>query len=451
MELEYLHVDMFYGIWIHLSISEKYALFTMNRNLKLLCTECFSLDHHLNLMYGSPYPGNYLTNRVNLDRMSLLRLRNLLDLMPNIMEVKFHLLSTDNLILQNYFSQVLILILNYYPSLTKLYCDDIVLSRHHLTYFVPLADSIKFLGFNIISYLFKDDIRTFLTQFTNLQSLRCNRLRIQQRTLQRELYPISLPLFPESLSKFTFYGLIRNSISDFIQYPSSILDFSIFPTTFLPLPYSPDSFSCLLSMTNLIILSIPHTNITDDQLLLIRQNLPNITSLNVGACFNLTEYGFCQFPLFTNLQKLSVSYLSVPYDILLDLTVQTLDVSHSHYDIVKPFHLILGIPTLKSIMYDNTGCVCPECCFLQHVLLDHDVATFRNNWPALNRSILIFVQQDDYHLYHFDHALGSMPRVTICDYTHPLAPKFFVDMYTYYRNLYFSTPYNSHSDSSDEN
>ena len=46
-----------------------------------------------------------------------------------------------------------------------------------------------------------------------------------------------------------------------------------------------------------------------------------------------------------------------------------------------------------------------------------------------------------------------MPRVTICDYTHPLGPDFFVEMYIYYRNLYISTPYNSPSniDSSDEN
>ena len=145
-------------------------------------------------------------------------------------------------------------------------------------------------------------------------------------------------------------------------------------------------------MPNLTVLTIPHTNITDDQLTLIRQNYPNIISLNVGACFSLTEFGFSQLPLFTNLQKLSVSYLSVPHDILLELRVQVLDVSHSHYVIVKPFHLILGIPTLLSLMYDNTGCVSPECSFIQHLLLNHNVATFRTNWNRINRSILLFVQ-----------------------------------------------------------
>ena len=163
MELEYLHIDMFCNIWIHLGIAEKYSLFTMNSTLHSLCTESFSRDRHLNLTYGSHYPGILSTNRVNLDRMSPACLRNLFHLVPSIVEVKFHLASTDNLILQNYFSQVLILVLSYYPDLTTLYCDDIVLSRHHLSYFVPLAASLQFLRFNIIFYQFKDDVISFLS------------------------------------------------------------------------------------------------------------------------------------------------------------------------------------------------------------------------------------------------------------------------------------------------
>ena len=447
LTLDDLPFDAFYYLWRYLSLRDKFSLAKVNTRLNRLSSDSFSITRCLELLYrrsSAFLPG---ITRLCINRVPDSGVENLFRHLSDLEKLSLRFIYDTDFATQQHYSKILIHALKHCCKLTSLTCDNLTLNRDHIPLLHCRAPLITEIYFSRMTRYFQENFYDLLQSFTNLRSFTLDSLSSQ--VYDSRFYPsvITLPMFPESLEEFSVTGILHTSIHFLFAHCENITSFAYFHTCASPYGFLYSELYVLRSMTNLVSLKIPHSSISDVDFNVICEKMVNIKTLNISACFEISQSGLEKLGKLSKLRNLSVAFLKIRHHHLVSLPLETLDVSHCHNHFLQIFGLILEMPNLHSIMFESSDYYCRECTNYNRLCLESLIPAFCKEWERLNREFLFYIPRDNFHIVAYDSPLYTLGGFTVCHPNNFDSPCEFVTLSNYYCTLPFKYPISESSGS----
>ena len=432
--MDLLNEDCHLAIWQYLNIRDKMSWAAVNRRRLHFAKLAWKRIPCLELCFGNG-PCTTLNNFIiNIDYIPLSSLANLFRYLSNTYIVHVNVSYYECYIIQNHFSTLLEIVLQHFPKMHTLICNNINHNVNHGKLFSNHALYLESISFNRMTPSFYANFSRFLLTFPLLTSLHCSNLYIQGLGPISTKSPLCLPILPLSFQKLTVYGELSAPLREFISSPLNLLELNIsaIGPNFHDLSYN---YDFILNFKNLTTLRIPFSTLTDYELITICSELKDLTRLDISACFNLSEYGLKYLPRLTKLRYLSVAYLSFDNACFNTLHLDVLDVSFSNMLLVKPLDLFIQLPQLQYIMYEADYVSLRKYTVSNLMYLDSAILNFQKFLSTVTNPVTLYIQTGFRLTLMRRYNIHEFPNLILCDSMNPDTPSFFSEAYYYYSTI----------------